>query len=155
MSRRQHDAGLRAVARIRDVQQRDSRLEVVEARRAQARSVAALDELCAMLTSPMAVDGPASGFATGRTALLGLVEPIARARTEVAAADARTVDALARWNVARSRLAAVEGLLERRAAARAAEARRVEARELDDIAGRLREAARRRDAHQPQEVTTP
>lgn len=135
------DAGLRAVARIREVRERDSRLEVRDARLDQARAAAVLDELQRALAAPV----PAEAFATGRQALLALAEPITRARADLLAAEGRCADAVARWQQARSRLAAVEGLLERRAAARAAEARRVEARELDDVAGRLREARRREE----------
>ncbi len=138
-----HDAGLRAVARVREVRERDGRLEVGEARLEQTRAVATLDHLEQRLAAPVPVTGAAGGFAQARTALLGLHEPLTRARADVTAAEARAVDALARWQVARTRLAAVEGLLERRAEARAEEARRAEARELDDIAGRLHQAARR------------
>lgn len=138
-----HDAGLRAVARIREVRERDGRLEVGDARLGHSRAVASLADLELRLAVPVSVAGGATGFAHARTALLGLHEPLVRARADVVAAEARTVDALARWQAARSRLAAVEGLLERRAEARAEEARRGEARELDDIAGRLRETARR------------
>lgn len=140
---RHPDAGLRAVARIREVQERDSRLEVRDARLEQARAATVLDELQRALRAPV----PDAAFAAGRTALLGLTEPTTRARAELLAAQARSADAVARWQQARSRLAAVEGLLERRADARAAEARRVEARELDDVAGRLREARRREQRH--------
>jgi flagellar export protein FliJ len=42
--------------------------------------------------------------------------------------------ALEAWHLDRARLAAIEGLLERRAAARRTEAARSEARELDDLA---------------------
>lgn len=148
------DAGLRAVARIREVRERDGRLEVGDARLGHTRAVANLVDLERRLAVPVSVTGGAAGFAHARTALLGLHEPLSRARADVVTAEARTVDALARWQAARSRLAAVEGLLERRAEVRAAEARRSEARELDDIAGRLREAARRTArSHDEAEVT--
>lgn len=143
MSTHPEDVSLRAVLRTREVRERDAQVELTQARLANERAADALEDLCRALEVPVPVEGPASGFAVGRSALVDLHEPMAQARADVRAAEARRADALARWHAARSRVSAVELLLERRAVARAAEARRAEARELDDVAGRLREAARR------------
>lgn len=129
------DAGLRAVARVRKVRETDSRIGLrtawQETRTAQHR----VDELRDQLERASDFSsGPAATFLALRQSLELLGDAL------IAAEDARDAcmlisdTAYARWQLDRSRLAAVENLLERRAAARRDEAERKEARELDDIA---------------------
>jgi flagellar export protein FliJ len=69
-----------------------------------------------------------------RSALAGAAVLIGETRDAVATAEVVSAEARARWAADRSRLAAVEHLLERRAARRRTEAGRREAREADDLA---------------------
>ena len=82
-------------------------------------------------------DGDAGEFVAVRAVYLGLGEALSEARRDAQAAHLVALDAAAHWRSDHARLGAVEGLLERRADARAGEARRAEDRELDDVAGRL------------------
>jgi flagellar FliJ protein len=129
------DAGLDAVARVRRVRETDSRVGLQTALAEQRVAQARVDELRRRLHS---ADRFAAGSATEFVALRGslqvlgmvllaAVEELDQTRTISAAA----VDA---WQRDRARLAAIEGLLERRAAARRTEVARGEARELDDLA---------------------
>lgn len=135
MSSHADDAGMRAVARVRSVRESDSRVglqtALLESRTAQGR----VDDLRDRITA-------AGGFATGSAAeFLALRASLSALGDVLIAAEAhldesRTISeaAYARWQHDRTRLAAIEMLLDRRAAARRAERDRAEARELDDIA---------------------
>ncbi len=133
-----HDAGLRAVARVRGVRERDSRLGLQQAlvvtgqREAEAvRAQARLDG------APAFMQGSAADFHVQRSALAALAAQVRRSRELAEASRGTTDEAQRRWQHDRSRLRAVELLLDRRAEARRAEATRCENHELDDIAGRL------------------
>ena len=130
-----HDPALRAVERVRGVRETDSRIGLrtawAESRAAQAR----VDDLRAQLEKASAFGtGSATSFLAQRQSLQLLGDVL------IAAEDARDASVLisdtayARWQTDRTRLAAVENLLERRTAARRAEVARKEAVELDDIA---------------------
>lgn len=130
-----HDAGLRAVERVRGVRETDSRIGLrtawAETRAAQAR----VDDLRAQLEHASTFStGSAASFLALRQSLQLLGDVL------IAAEDARDASRLisdtayARWQTDRTRLAAVESLLERRTSVRRAEAARKEAVELDDIA---------------------
>lgn len=139
-TRRTHpqDNGLQAVARVRSVRERDSRIGLRQAlvateereagaRRAQAR----VDD------APVFVHGSAQDFHVRRTTLVALAAEARRSQELAAASRANTEEARRRWQHDRGRLRAVELLLERRAEARRAEAMRRESLELDDVAGRM------------------
>ena len=132
------DPGLAAVARVRAVRERDSRLGLQQALIDEHRAGAEVQRLADVLAG---IDGRAEGdsgaFVAVRAVYLGVSEALAEARRKEAAARLVAVDAAAYWRSDHARLGAVEGLLERPAAERAAEARRTEERELDDVAGRL------------------
>ena len=132
---RNDDDGLLAVARVRRVRETDSRIGLQTALAEQRTAQERVDELRRRLQA-------ADSFATGSPAdfvavrasleVLGMVlvtaaEELDRSRTISAAA----LDA---WHRELANLAAIEGLLERRAAVRRTEAARSEARELDDLA---------------------
>lgn len=131
----QYDAGLRAVERVRGVRETDSRIGLrtawAETREAQTR----VEDLRAQLEQ-------ASSFGTGSAASFLALRQSLQILGDVliAAEDARDASQLisemayTRWQTDRTRLAAVQSLLERRACARRAEVARKEAAELDDIA---------------------
>lgn len=139
------DAGLQAVARVRNVRETDSRIGLrtawQETRAAQHR----VDDLRGQLEKADDFStGSAASFLTLRNSLQVLGDVLIAAESERDSSQLISDTAYARWQLDRTRLAAVENLLERRAAARRAEADRQEARELDDIATQrwLREQAR-------------
>jgi flagellar export protein FliJ len=128
------DAGMRAVARVRGVREQDSRLGLQQAVAEERDAVRTLTLLEDRLAA--ADDGTGGDLATFLAVRVGhqaLAADIARSRMAVAAA--RTVSASARehWQRDKTRLSAVELLLERRAEERRAERARREARELDDV----------------------
>jgi flagellar export protein FliJ len=132
MSNEPHLGG---VVRVRRLRERDSRTglttALTEERKAAAR-VTRIEELLAALPEPSA-DDPAS-FAARHHAAVALGESLTRARAELEGAHRITLAARDRWRSDRSRLAAVESRVERRAAARRSEERRRETKELDAIA---------------------
>ena len=137
-SARRADPGLAAVARVRSVRERDSRLGLQQALRdLRDREVqlARLEETLRQHGS--FVSGDMQQFVTLRQSLAAVRYAITRAREELAAARLMAIDAEAHWQSDHARLGAVEGLLERRADERRAEALREEGKELDEVAGRL------------------
>lgn len=132
------DRGLRAVERVREVRERDSRLGLQQARREQeahAGRLAELEEITRQHGS--FVSGDMGAFVALRTQLVGLREATTHARAELDTATLVATSAQEHWQGDHTRLSAVESLLERRADERRAEALQAEARELDDVAGRL------------------
>ncbi|MDN4173558.1 flagellar FliJ family protein [Nocardioides sp. SOB77] len=132
------DRGLRAVARVREVRERDSRLGLQRAAQEQREHAAALAtlqaELAARAEDPAAAD--AATYVARRASLQSLGAAVGGARGRLDSAEVVRAAADAHWQVDHTRLSAVEGLLEGRADARRAEALREEAKELDDAAGR-------------------
>ncbi|NYG58720.1 flagellar export protein FliJ [Nocardioides daedukensis] len=132
------EAGMRAVARVRGVREKDSRLglqqALAEAQSLQGRADAVRRQLAA---GGAFEAGPGAEFAERRRVLESLGDELRSA--EAAAESARNVAVAARaaWQQDKTRLSAVEMLLERRAETRRAERARREAHELDDIAGQL------------------
>ncbi|MCX6397855.1 MAG: flagellar FliJ family protein [Propionibacteriales bacterium] len=130
-----HDPGLHAVARVRGVRETDSRIGLRtawnETRAAQSR----VDDLRGQLEQASAFStGSAASFLALRQSLQVLGDVLIAAEDARDASQLISDTAYARWQVDRTRLAAVENLLERRSAARSAEVARKEAAELDDIA---------------------
>ncbi|MFL6160186.1 MAG: flagellar FliJ family protein [Marmoricola sp.] len=128
------DAGLLAVARVRRVRETDSRIGLQTALAEQRAAQKRVDDLRRRI---FVADRFASGSAADFVALRGSLEVLGMVL--LAAVDeldqARNISAasLDSWQRERARLAAIEGLLERRAAARRTESARSEARELDDL----------------------
>jgi flagellar export protein FliJ len=136
-----HDPGLHAVARVRGVREQDSLLALQEALATQRQREEHLAQLREQLTAAAALEADILGQAGSPGALLTLrmtlghlAESTRLAREEVAAAEVRTDAARDRWEQDKSRLAAVEQLLERRTAERHREARRAEDRQTDETA---------------------
>ncbi len=139
MSRQsEQDAGMRAVARVRSVREQDSRLGLQQA----LRELHAADDRVAHLRDALvAADAFSGGDMAAYVALRGRLQSLGdalwTARAEAESSRTIAQSAQAHWQRDRTRLEAVEQLLERRAAERRAEAARAEARDLDDIAGQL------------------
>ena len=129
-----HDAGMRAVARVRGVREQDSRLglqQAVAEEHEAGRHLTLLEDRLASAEDSTGAD--LATFLAVRVGHQALAADIARSR--MAVATARTVTASARdhWQRDKTRLSAVELLLERRAEERRAEQARREARDLDDV----------------------
>ncbi|TIC78630.1 flagellar FliJ family protein [Nocardioides sp. GY 10127] len=129
------DAGLAAVARVRSVRERDSRLGLVKAlaeARAREAEVARLES--AMRVHGRDLEGDMGRFVVLCQSLAVLREAASDARRRAESAAVVATDAQSHWGSDRARLSAVEGLMERRAEERAAEAARDAAAETDEIA---------------------
>lgn len=129
------DRGLAAVARVRGVREQDSRIGL----RIAAADAAAKDAESTRLHTQLATaELPAAatpGQLVARRTSLALLGGESQAARERAAAAARITDeAHTHWTADRSRVAAVEHLLERRAARRRTEQARRAAAEADDLA---------------------
>lgn len=132
------DRGMRAVARVREVREHDSRVGLQRALGEQRDREQRLAELHRHVASaPVFEAGTASTFLALRTALAALGEATGEAREELAASRRITDSAREHWQRDRSRLRAVETLLEARAAERAADRARREAARLDEAAAQL------------------
>ncbi|GAA1957711.1 hypothetical protein GCM10009798_16430 [Nocardioides panacihumi] len=135
-----HDPGLHAVGRVRGVRERDSLLALQQALATQREREERLAELRAQLASAAALEadilgsGTPGALLTLRMTLGHLAESTRLAREELAAAEVLADAARDRWEQDKSRLAAVEQLLERRTAERRHEARRAEDRQTDETA---------------------
>jgi flagellar export protein FliJ len=133
-----HDSGLRVVARVRSVREQDSRLGLVTALAEEEAARSRVADLELQLASVGTHEaGSLTAFAARQRAVAALSQALCTARdawdnTQLVALAARD-----RWHNDRTRLAAVESLLERRADARLVELRRRESRELDALAEEL------------------
>jgi flagellar export protein FliJ len=134
MSSNKPDAGMLAVARVRAVRERDSRLGLRQAMEEQRRHENALFELGRRLDQALKFDtGSVASFLNVRAGSHALTEQIGAATAELQTARTITESAREHWQRDKTRLSAVELLLERRATERRAEQRRREVRELDDL----------------------
>lgn len=137
MSRPVHreDRGLAAVVRVREVRETDSRIGLQQVLAEQAALTTRLDGLTGVLADAAvpAVSTPAALLAR-RAALTGAGILVAETRDDLATAEVVGAEARARWGADKARLAAVEHLLDARAARRRTEAARREARDADDLA---------------------
>ena len=127
------DAGMRAVARVRGVREQDSRLGLRRAaddEREAGRRLAAVE---ARLSEARPADGDLAGFLLTRATAQALASEATLARDALAAAGTVVTSARSHWQRDKTRLSAVELLLERRAAERRAERIRRETAEIDDL----------------------
>jgi len=133
-----HDPGLHAVSRVRDVRERDSRLGLQQALREQQLLQTRLEGLQEQMRAQAVFDhGDVRAFVAARLAIESLRAAATELRQEVDTAAVLTASARSHWLHDKTRLSAVEGLLERRAEERRAERATKESHELDDIAGQL------------------
>ena len=126
---------LSVVARVRGVRERDSRLGLVEAldeeREAEARVVALQEQLATVKAFEA---GDVASFATRQRSVAALADALTLARAALDSAHVVALAARDRWRSDRSRLAAVESLIDRREAEQRREQRRLEDRRLDAVA---------------------
>lgn len=128
------DAGMLAVARVRGVREQDSRLGLRRAAADERESARRLDAVAGRLaaSSTPQVSDPAS-YAFARAGASALATEVTTARGALTAATTVTTAAREHWQRDRTRLAAVELLLERRESERRAERLRRETAETDDL----------------------
>jgi len=130
-----HQDNLGGLVRLRSVRERDSRIGLATAikeEREAAAKVAGLEHLLADLPMPSTLD--LTDFQARQHTVEMIGTALAAARSTVETARQVTAAARDHWVSDRSRLAAVESLVERRAAAVRAERSRRETRELDEVA---------------------
>ena len=133
-----HDPGLRVVARVRAVRERDSRLGLVAALAEEVAARSRVSDLEQQLSTVAIHEaGPLSAFAARQRAVTAVSQALGAARDTWDNARLVAMAARDRWHADRTRLAAVESLLERRASARLVERQRREGRELDAVAEEL------------------
>lgn len=145
---RRAETSLRGLVRLRGLRERDSRLGLATAlaeENAAATQVRALEE---QVSSTPGVEVSGLGaFRARQHRLEALVIALSEARIAHASAHQLALAARSRWVEDRSRLAAVESLIARRAAALRKERRRRENRELDAIGEDLWRRAQVSDGH--------
>ena len=129
---------MRAVARVREVRERDSRIGLLQA----LTTVRIREEELAGLQAALDESGrngghDLDGFAASRRLLAGMAAGVREAEHRLEGSRTVAAEAHARWQADKARVRAIEQLLERRAARRAEERARAEVREIDDIVGRL------------------
>jgi flagellar export protein FliJ len=136
-----HDPGLRAAARVRGVREQDSLMALQNALATQREHEERLARLREQLTAAAALEadilgasGTPGALLTLRMTLTQLAESTRIAREELSSAEVLADAARDRWEHDRSRLAAVEQLIERRTAERRHAARRAEDRQTDETA---------------------
>lgn len=137
MSRRVHpdDRGLAAVARVRSLRESDSRIGLQLVLAEEAAATARLEELTRAIATAAVPDETTPAALIAQRRALADVGLLAReARAARASAAILSAEARSRWGADHARLAAVEHLLERRAAGRRTEAGKRAAREADDLA---------------------
>ncbi|MBA2955778.1 hypothetical protein GON03_15695 [Nocardioides sp. MAH-18] len=135
MSRKGSLSGL---VRLRSVRERDSRTGLATAlaeERAAAAHAADLEEMLASLPMPRILD--LAAFRSHQHTVEMIREALEDARRAVEIARHVSDAARDRWVADRTRLKAVESLVERRAARARAERDRREVRELDEVASDL------------------
>jgi flagellar FliJ protein len=144
------DAGMRAVARVRGVREQDSRIGLQQALAEQRLHESRAADLRHRVENAGAfAGGSVASYVALRASLDALSHVLLAAEEDTATSRTISESAYVRWQHDKTRLSAVEVLLERRAAERRAQVSRREARELDEVAVQLwqrRESGRRADA---------
>ena len=136
--RNDKDRGMRAVARVREVRERDSRVGLLQAITNVRTREEQLTELKGALDSASVRDADTlDAFVVSRHLLAAMAVAVREAEQRLDASRTVAVEAHHRWQADKARVRAIEHLLEERALRRAEEADRAELRENDDIVGRL------------------
>jgi flagellar export protein FliJ len=134
MSATREDAGMLAVARVRGAREQDSRIGLQQAAAEQRQREADVARLRADLERMAGVeDGPVADFVLRHTFVRAAAESVLAAETEAGTAARLTALARSHWQADKTRLSAVQMLLERRAEERRVERDRREARDLDEV----------------------
>jgi hypothetical protein len=127
MSATREDAGMLAVARVRGAREQDSRIGLQQAAAEQRQREADVARLRADL------ERMAGDFVLRHTFVRAAAESVLAAETEAGTAARLTALARSHWQADKTRLSAVQMLLERRAEERRVERDRREARDLDEV----------------------
>ena len=136
--RNEQDRGMRAVARVREVRERDSRVGLLQALTNVRTREDQLTELRTALDQASVRDADTlDAFVVSRHLLAAMAVAVREAEQRLDASRTVAVEAHHRWQADKARVRAIEHLLEERALRRAEEADRAEVRETDDIVGRL------------------
>lgn len=128
-------AAMRAVARVRDLREKESRRALQHAmadQRAHAERVAYLQRYLAESSAPALADG--SAFTAHRAFLLDTGRSLTEAKQHEQVAASRSSQALTAWQADKTRVNAVEMLIERRLEEARRERQRKETTELDELA---------------------
>ncbi len=138
------DRGLRAVARVREVRERDSRAGLLQALANVATREAELaDRRQALADASARSFETLAAFTVGRQFLDTTAQAVVEAQRRLTASTTVATEARSRWQTDKTRARAIEHLLEVRAERARAEALRAEAREIDDIVGGRRPVSER------------
>jgi len=142
------DRGLRAVARVREVRERDSRAGLLQAlSNVRSRETELAERAQALATASSRSYGTLGEFVVGRQFLEATAQGVVEAQRRLAASTTVATEARGRWQADKTRARAIEHLLEVRAERARAEALRAEARETDDIVGGRAAGTNRPDTH--------
>jgi len=134
----QHDRAMKAVHRVREVRERDSRVGLLHALTAVREREAHLDELRTALEQAITRQADTlDDFVVSRHLLAMMATAVGEAEQRLAAARTVATEAHHRWQSDKTGIKAIDHLLEQRAEQRREEAGRAEVRELDDVVGRL------------------
>ncbi|WP_121253524.1 flagellar FliJ family protein [Nocardioides ferulae] len=132
MSRRP-DPGLHAVARVRAVRERDSRLGLTQALSEERQGVERVQDLQERLAStPPTPSGERTEFLLAAADRAARAAAVSAARSDLESARLVAMSARERWLADQQRLSAVETLLDRRAQERVHEQRRAEDKAQDE-----------------------
>lgn len=136
--RAQHDRGMKAVHRVREVRERDSRIGLLLALTRVRDREAHLEELRNALQQAVTRGADTlDAFVVSRHLLTMMAVAVGEAEQRLAAARTVATEAHHRWQADKAGMNATEHLLDQRAALRAEQAARAEVREVDDVVGRL------------------
>ena len=140
-SNSRHDRGMRAVHRVREVRERDSRIGLLHALTAVRDRESRLEELRNALEQAVTRDADTlDDFVVSRHLLAMMAVAVGEAEERLLSARTVATEAHHRWQHDKAGIKAIEHLLEQRALHRAEEAARDEVREVDDVVGRLHRA---------------
>jgi flagellar biosynthesis chaperone FliJ len=138
---------MKAVRRVREVREQDSRIGLLHALTTVRDREAHLEELRNALQQAVTRDADTlDDFVVSRHLLTMMAVAVGEAEQRLIAARTVATEAHTRWQADKAGIKAIEHLLEQRAAQRAEEAARAELREVDDVVGRLHGSATGRSA---------
>ena len=130
------DRGLRAVARVREVRERDSRAGLMQALANVRTREAELAERQQALTDASTRSFESLGeYAVARQFLDATATAVTDAQRRLTASATVATEARNHWQADKTRVRAIERVLQLRAERARAAALRAEAREIDDIVG--------------------
>ncbi len=146
MTNTSHDRGMQAVARVREVRERDSRLGLLQARQTVRQREQHAEELRGALREAQDhATGTVEEFVVSRALLTSMAIAVRDAEQRCESARTVATEAESRWQADKARLRAIRQLLQKRALQRVEAVERAERREVDDIVGQLH-ARRSKDA---------